>query len=98
MPTADLPGIGATILMVDAFMTSAISSLSVVILFTFTPGAGCNSYRVITGPLLIFTTLASMPKSCNVSSNILALLSRSSPSILSFSGGGEVNKSNVGNL
>ncbi len=43
IPTADFPGIGATILMLAAAIASARSSASAVIFCTLTPGAGCTS-------------------------------------------------------
>ena len=41
----------------------AISSERLTILLILTPGAGANSYRVITGPLVTRITLALTPKS-----------------------------------
>jgi hypothetical protein len=41
----------------------AKSSDKFIILETFTPGAGSNSYKLTTGPLLIFLILPSTPKS-----------------------------------
>ena len=53
IPTTDLPGIGATIRMLIAFMASARSSARLTILATFTPAAGSNSYIVTTGPTCV---------------------------------------------
>ena len=55
MPTAAFPGIGASIRTPDAAKFRAISSARFVILLIFTPAAGCSSYRVTAGPLLIST-------------------------------------------
>ena len=44
----------------------ARSSDKLIIFDTFTPGAGSNSYRLTTGPLLIFVILPSIPKSNNI--------------------------------
>ena len=71
IPTAALPGIGASIRMLLALMLSAISSESLVMLATFTPVAGCTSYLVTEAPCVTLMTLASTPK-------FLSVLSRSS--------------------
>ena len=52
MPTAGLPGIGASIRISAAAKFSLISSAKFVIFDTFTPCSGCNSYRVTDGPQL----------------------------------------------
>ena len=44
----------------------ARSSDKLIILETFTPGAGSNSYKLTTGPSLIFVILPSIPKSNNI--------------------------------
>ena len=62
IPTADLPGIGASILIDLAAKLSAKSSDNLKILLTLTPTLGCNSYLVTVGPLVTLVTLASTPK------------------------------------
>ena len=59
------PGIVETLADVE-LVFRAISSDKLIILATFTPGAGSNSYRLTTGPLLIFVILPSIPKSSNI--------------------------------
>ncbi|OQA13431.1 MAG: hypothetical protein BWY62_01348 [Firmicutes bacterium ADurb.Bin356] len=71
IPTADLPGIGASIRTRGAASASAISSASAVMRFTRTPGAGASSYLVITGPTLIFTIRAETLKFWSVSTKSL---------------------------
>ena len=66
IPTAALPGIGASILMLLALMLSAISSERLVICPTFTPIAGSSSYLVTDGPVMTFVTLASTLKLARV--------------------------------
>src|SRR6056297_2099338 len=78
IPTAALPGIGASILRSDLAKLKAISFERFVILLTLTPGAGCSSYLVILGPLLIWINLQSIPKFLSV------LIKISAPSIISF--------------
>jgi len=77
-PIVPFPGIGARILILAERIASEILSAREVILLTFVPRAGSNSYIVITGPLLILTTFASTPNSSNVPSNIVAFCFRSS--------------------
>ena len=50
MPTADLPGIGASMRTRAAASAKARSSAKAAILLTRMPGAGLSSYRVTTGP------------------------------------------------
>ena len=95
-PTVPFPGIGATILMLTAFNASDILSLREVILWIFTPLAGCNSYLVMTGPLLTSTTFTSTPNSPKTSSRIFELVSKFSLISLSSIGGGELSKSSPG--
>ena len=57
-----LPGIGA-ILADSELVFLAISSDRLIIFETLTPGAGSNSYRLTTGPLLIALIFPSIPKS-----------------------------------
>ena len=68
IPTAALPGIGASIRMLLALMLSAISSESLVMLATFTPVAGWTSYLVSEAPCVTLMTLASTPKFLRVCS------------------------------
>ena len=70
MPTTVFPGIGASILRSELARAIAILSLNPTILDNFIPGAGFNSYEVITGPRFIATTFASIPKFFIVSSII----------------------------
>ncbi len=52
IPIADLPGMGASILMPGAAKFSCKSSAKLIIRLIFTPGAGDNSYLVTDGPQL----------------------------------------------
>ena len=58
IPTAALPGIGASILTWVAARLSAISSARFVILEIRTPAAGLSSYRVTVGPREISVIVA----------------------------------------
>ena len=51
-PTAPLPGIGATIRTLFAFIAKARSASRLAIRFTFTPGAGITSNCVTIGPVV----------------------------------------------
>ena len=62
IPMADLPGIGASILISAAARLSFISSASETILLTFTPNSGFNSYLVTAGPQLISVISTLTPK------------------------------------
>jgi len=73
MPTACLPGMGATIRTLDAASLSAMLSLRLVIFEILTPCAGRISNMVMTGPLRMPVTSASMPNSARVSLRTLAL-------------------------
>ena len=73
IPTACLPGIGASILMVSAARFNAISSARFAILLTRTPSAGFNSYLVIAGPTETFSTFADTPKLYKVFCNLVAV-------------------------
>ena len=72
MPMAFFPGMGASILTPGAASDNAISSDRFAMRFTRTPGAGCTSYWVITGPLRTLTTLADTPKLVKVCSSCRA--------------------------
>ena len=50
MPTTDSPGIGARMRTLTARSAMARSSASITMRRTLTPGAGLNSYIVMTGP------------------------------------------------
>ena len=56
IPTVFLPGMTDTLVETE-LVCRAISSKDSMIFETFTPGAGSNSYKVTTGPLLIFFIL-----------------------------------------
>ena len=64
-----LPGIVA-ILADSELVFLAISSDKLIILETFTPAAGSNSFKVTTGPLLIFLIFPSTPKSKSIFSRV----------------------------
>ncbi|MPN06210.1 hypothetical protein SDC9_153466 [bioreactor metagenome] len=83
MPTAALPGIGASMRTPAAARFSAISSARPVMRLIFTPAAGCNSYRVTAGPRLISINLVCTPKLASVltSSSALWRNSVSSPPV-----------------
>ena len=66
-----LPGIVA-ILADSELVFLAISSDKLIILETFTPAAGSNSFKVTTGPLLIFLIFPSTPKSKSIFSRVLS--------------------------
>ena len=50
-----------------------MSSASFAILLTLTPSAGLNSYLVIAGPTLTFSTFADTPKLYNVFCKLFAV-------------------------
>ena len=79
IPIADLPGIGASILMSAAARLSLISSASETILLTLTPSSGFNSYLVTAGPQLISVISTLTPKFWSVCLSVIAvfLFSRS---------------------
>ena len=62
IPTVFFPGIVA-IRADSELVFRAISSERFIILETLIPGAGSNSFKVTTGPWLIFLILPSTPKS-----------------------------------
>ena len=68
IPTAALPGIGASIRRLLALRLRAMSSESLVMLATLTPVAGWTSYLVTEAPCVTLMTLASTPKSFRVCS------------------------------
>ena len=72
IPTACFPGIGASILIDLAAKFKAISSARFAILLTRTPSAGFNSYLVIAGPTVTFSTFAWTPKLYNVFWSLVA--------------------------
>ena len=73
IPTAALPGTGASILTPSAARFRAMSSERFVILLILTPGAGDSSYLVTDGPRHIFTISAFTPKLSKVKISFLAL-------------------------
>ena len=75
MPTALLPGIGASIRSERAARAIARSSDSASIRLTLTSGAGWTSYWVTTGPALRPTILAGMPKPASFLTMISSLRS-----------------------
>ena len=74
IPIADLPGIGASIL-----MSAAARLASETILLTLTPSSGFNSYLVTAGPQLISVISTLTPKFWSVCLSVIAvfLFSRS---------------------
>ena len=80
IPTAALPGIGASIRTFTAARLSAISSARFVILLIRTPEAGLSSYRVTVGPLEISVISACTPNDARVSTKSSAFVF-SSPEI-----------------
>ena len=97
IPTAGLPGIGASILMSAAARLSLISSDSAVILDTLTPCSGIISYLVTAGPQLTLVTFTFTPKLFKVSWSSFAVLFNSSSSApLPFTG--SANKSSGGTM
>ena len=79
MPTADLPGIGASILMSAAARLSLMSSVRPTILLTLTPCSGSSSYLVTAGPQLMLVTVTPTPKLCRVCCSLMAVALYSSP-------------------
>ncbi len=73
IPTADLPGIGASIRISAAAKLSLISSDSPTILLTLTPCSGRSSYRVTEGPQLILVTVTPTPKFFKVCWSLIAV-------------------------
>ena len=72
IPTVFLPGITETLADVE-LVFRARSSDKFIIFETFTPGAGSNSYKLTTGPLLIAFIFPSIPKSNKIFSMNSAL-------------------------
>ena len=65
IPIVLFPGIVATLVETELVFL-AISSAKLTIFETLIPDAGSNSYKVTTGPLLIFFILPSTPKSSKI--------------------------------
>ena len=88
MPTADFPGIGASIRISAAARLSLMSSASPTIRLTFTPCSGWSSYRVTEGPQLILVTVTPTPKFCSVCCSLIAVsrysLSENGPELFPF--------------
>ena len=78
-----LPGI-VEILADSELVFLAISSDKFIIFETLTPGAGSNSFKVTTGPLLIFFILPSTPKSKRIFSRVFSFIFMSEEFSLSF--------------
>ena len=73
IPIADLPGIGASILISAAARLSLISSAKDTILLTFTPCSGESSYLVTDGPQLMSVIVTLTPKFCKVCCSLKAV-------------------------
>ena len=73
IPTVFRPGI-VEIRADSELVFLAISSERLIILETFTPAAGSNSFSVTTGPWLTFLILPSTPKSNKIFSKNSGLL------------------------
>ena len=97
IPIVLLPGIVA-ILADSELVFLAISSDKLIILETFIPAAGSNSFKVTTGPRLTFFIFPSTPKSNRIFSKVFSsiLLSDKFFSLSSFVG--SFKKSIEGNL
>ena len=81
MPTAALPGIGASMRTPAAARLRAMSSARPVIRLILTPAAGCSSYRVTEGPRLMSISRVCTPKLASVLTSRSAFfrISASSP-------------------
>ncbi|CDD80968.1 putative uncharacterized protein [Dialister sp. CAG:357] len=94
IPTADLPGIGASMRICVAASAIASSFDKPSILLTLTPISGLSSNLVTVGPTLALITFAPTPKLASVDSMILALcwisscLACTGPSVCSSDSGG----------
>ncbi len=73
IPTVFFPGIVAT-LVESELVFLAMSSERLIILETLIPGAGSNSYKVTTGPWLIFLIFPSTSKSKKIFSKSSGLV------------------------
>ena len=80
IPIVLLPGIVATLVETELVFL-AMSSAKLTILDTFIPDAGSNSYKVTTGPQLIFLILPSTLKSNRIFSRNSEFLDSSALSI-----------------
>ena len=78
MPTAGLPGMGASMRTSATARFRAISSASEVMRLILTPAMGCTSYRVTEGPREISSTRVRTPKLSSVSTSFWALAFSSS--------------------
>jgi len=65
-PTEDLPGTGASTFKRSAFSAAAMLFVRPAIFSSFTPGAGCSSYRVIVGPFVMSPGASSIPNCASV--------------------------------
>ena len=98
MPTAALPGIGASIRRDFALRLRAKSSCRDTMREILTPGAGLTSNRVTVGPLIMFSTVADTPKDASVSSRTRASSWMAAPSFDSFCAAGLFSRSSGGSL
>src|SRR5699024_9307134 len=73
MPTAGLPGMGASMRMSATARFRARSSAREVMRLILTPAMGCTSYRVTAGPREISSTRVLTPKLSSVSTSFWAL-------------------------
>ena len=96
MPTASLPGMGATTRTGEAFSAMARSSASDTILLILMPGAGVNSYMVMTGPGLISRISPSTPKSLSLEMMSAAFALSSFSVMVRFLAGGLVRSDRGG--
>ena len=97
IPTADFPGIGASIRISAAARLSLISSTRFNILLTLTPGSRAISNLVTAGPQVASVTCASTPKltsvCCSLSAVSLSVALESPPFLV-----GLLSKFKGGNL
>ena len=85
MPTAGLPGMGASMRTSATARFRAMSSASEVMRLILTPAMGCTSYRVTDGPREISSTRVRTPKLSSVSTSFWALAFSSSSALGSLS-------------
>jgi len=85
MPTAGLPGMGASMRTSATARFKAMSSANEVMRLILTPAMGCTSYRVTDGPREISSTRVRTPKLSSVSTSFWALAFSSSSALGSLS-------------
>jgi len=93
IPTAALPGMGATIRSDGARIARARSSASAAMRPTFTPGPGATSYWVTTGPTVRPAIEPSTRNVCSVSISFWPICSICTSPASPSSGGAGCNKS-----